>query len=91
MSELQKARETISTVDKEMAQLFEKRMDAVKIIADYKQKNGLPIDDFNRENQLIELNCEQIKNEEYKSYYVNFLKNNIKLSKDLQHKLLERE
>ena len=89
MNELQKARETINKVDKEMAHLFEMRMDAVRIIAEYKQENGLPIDDFGRENEIIRLNSEQIKNDEYKSYYVNFLKNNIKLSKDLQHKLLE--
>lgn len=89
MNELQKARETINKVDKEMAHLFEMRMDAVRVIAEYKQENGLPIDDFGRENEIIRLNSEEIKNDEYKSYYVNFLKNNIKLSKDLQHKLLE--
>lgn len=89
MSELQKARETINKVDKEMARLFEMRMDAAKIVAEYKQKNGLPIDDFSREKEVIERNSEYIQNEEYKSYYVNFLKKNIKLSKNLQHRLLE--
>lgn len=89
MSELQKAREIINKVDKEMAHLFEMRMDASRIVAEYKQKNGLPIDDFARENEIIERNSEYIQNEDYKSYYVNFLKKNIKLSKDLQHRLLE--
>lgn len=89
MSELQKARETINKVDKEMAHLFEMRMDAAKVVAVYKQKNGLPVDDFARENEIIERNSEYIQNEDYKSYYVNFLRNNIKLSKDLQHRLLE--
>ena len=89
MSELQKARETINKIDKEMAHLFEMRMDAAKVVAAYKQKNGLPIDDFARENEIIERNSEYIQNEDYKSYYVNFLKNNIKLSKDLQHRLLK--
>ncbi|MBR2953046.1 MAG: chorismate mutase [Clostridia bacterium] len=89
MSELQKARETINKVDKEMARLFEMRMDAAKVVASYKQKNGLPVDDFARENEIIERNTEYIQNEDYKSYYVNFLKKNIKLSKNLQHRLLE--
>lgn len=89
MSELQKARETINKIDKEMAHLFEMRMDAAKVVAAYKQKNGLPIDDLARENEIIERNSEYIQNEDYKSYYVNFLKKNIKLSKDLQHRLLE--
>ena len=46
MSELQTAREIINKVDKEMARLFEMRMDAAKTVSQYKKKNGLPIDDF---------------------------------------------
>lgn len=89
MSELQNARETINQVDKEMARLFELRMDAVKQVASYKKENGLPIDDFGREDEIVKRNAEYISNQEYRAYYVNFLKNNIKLSKDMQHKLLE--
>lgn len=89
MSDLQKAREIINETDLEMARLFERRMDAVKIVSDYKKENGIPIDDFGREAEMIKRNSEYIENEEYRSYYVNFLKNNIKLSKDMQHKLLE--
>ncbi|MBR5322798.1 MAG: chorismate mutase [Clostridia bacterium] len=89
MSNLQKAREIINEADREMARLFEKRMDAVKIVSEYKKENGIPIDDFGREEEMIKRNSEYIENEEYRSYYVNFLKNNIKLSKDMQHKFLE--
>lgn len=89
MSELQNARDIINKVDKEMARLFEIRMDAAKEVAKYKKENGLPIDDFVRENEIIKRNSNYIENEEYRSYYVNFLKKNIKLSKDLQHRLLE--
>ena len=89
MSELQTAREIINNVDREMAHLFEKRMDAVKLVAAYKKENGLPIDDFGREEEIIKRNSGYIENEEYRSYYVNFLKSNIKISKDLQHRLLE--
>lgn len=38
MSELQKAREIINKVDREMAQLFERRMDAAKMVSAYKKK-----------------------------------------------------
>ncbi len=89
MNELQKAREIINSVDLEMARLFEKRMDAVKLVTEYKKENGIPIDDFGREAEIIKKNSEYISNDEYRAYYVNFLKNNIKLSKDMQHKLLE--
>lgn len=89
MNDLQKAREIINNVDKEMARLFEIRMDAAKTIAAYKKENGLPIDDLSREATIINKNTEYIEKEEYKSYYVNFLKSNIKISKDLQHKICE--
>lgn len=89
MSELQRAREIINEVDREMARLFERRMDAAKMVAAYKKENGVPIDDFGREEEIIRRNSDYIEKEEYRSYYVNFLKNNIKISKNLQHRLLE--
>jgi len=89
VSELQKAREIINKADREMAKLFEMRMEAVKMVAAYKKENGLPIDDFDREKEMIRRNSNYIEKEDYRSFYVNFLKNNIKISKDLQHRLLE--
>ena len=89
MTELEKARQTINDVDKQMAELFEQRMDAARIVAEYKKENGLKIDDFAREEQIIAKNTSLIKDEDYKSYYVNFLKETITLSKLLQHRLLE--
>ncbi len=89
MEKLQNAREIINEVDKEMARLFQARMDAVKLVTEYKQEHGIPIDDFAREEAIIKRNTEYITAEEYKPYYVSFLKNNIRLSKDMQHKLLE--
>ncbi len=43
MNDLQKAREEIDIVDKEMAKLFVRRMKAVKVVSDYKKEHGLPI------------------------------------------------
>ena len=89
MTELEKARQTINDVDKQMAELFEKRMDAARIVAEYKKQNGLKIDDFAREEQVISNNTALITDEDYKSYYINFLRETINLSKLLQHRLLE--
>lgn len=89
MTELEKARQIINEVDRQMADLFEQRMDAARIVAAYKKENGLKIDDFAREEQIIAKNTSLIKDEDYKSYYVNFLKETINLSKLLQHRLLE--
>ena len=89
MTELEKARKIINETDKQMAKLFEKRMDAAKMVANYKKEHGLPIDDFVREEELIKRNTALVESEEYRSYYVNFLKDTIGLSKKLQHRLLD--
>lgn len=89
MADLNEARQIINEVDKKMAELFEKRMDAACLVAEYKKEHGMPIDDFAREEEIITKNSSLIKNEDYRSYYVNFLRNNINLSKQLQHKILD--
>ena len=53
MNELQKAREIINEIDAEMARLFEKRMRAAEMVAQYKKENGLPILDAGREDEII--------------------------------------
>ena len=46
MTELEKAREQIDRIDKEMARLFEERMAAVKTVAEYKRQNGVRVTDL---------------------------------------------
>ena len=89
MTELEKARQIINDVDEKMAGLFERRMDAARMVAHYKKEHGLPIDDLTREEQLIARNCALIKDEDYRSYYVNFLRSTIDISKSLQHRELD--
>lgn len=88
MDKLEKARVTINEIDSKMAELFEKRMEAVQQVALHKQEHGLPIFDSSRENQIIENNSKKITNDEIRSYYVNFLKSTMKLSRQYQHKLI---
>ena len=85
----QEARKAISDIDKDIAVLFEKRMEAAVKVAEYKKINGLPIEDLERENHLIDTNSALINNDEIRSYYVNFLKNTMKLSKDYQYKIID--
>ena len=89
MTELEKARKIINETDSKMAKLFEKRMDAAKMVAAYKKEHGLPIDDFAREEELIKRNTALVENDEYRSYYIDFLKDTIGVSKKLQHRLLD--
>ncbi len=89
MSQLDNARQIINEVDRQMAELFEKRMDAVRQVAEYKKERGLQIDDFAREEQIIARNSQMIKNDEYRDYYVNFLRSSIDISKNMQHRMLD--
>ncbi len=89
MTELENARRVINEVDRELARLFEKRMQAVKQVAEYKKEHGLQIFDPQREAEVIEKNSRLIENEELKSYFVNFIKSNMEISKAYQHKYLE--
>ncbi len=89
MNDLQKARRIINETDVEMARLFERRMDAVRLVAAYKKERGLPVEDMGREEEIIKRNTALITDGDYRSYYVNFLQNTISLSKKMQHRLLD--
>ena len=89
MTDLEKARQIINSVDTQMAELFRQRMDAVKLVAAYKQERGLPVDDFAREEEMIARNVARLSDEDLRSYYVNFLRATIDVSKQMQHKLLD--
>ncbi len=86
MEELKKTREEIEMIDKEMRELFEKRMTAVEKVADYKKEHGLPIKDAEREEYLIRKNSELLDKKEIGDYYVLFQKKLMELSCDYQKK-----
>ena len=88
MNELEKIRKVINEIDEQMAKLFEKRMEAVSIVAKYKKEHALPIFDSSRENKLIEKNSSFIENEVMKEYYVSFLKDIMNVSKKYQSRLM---
>lgn len=89
MDLLEQARAIINEVDAEMAQLFVRRMEAVAMVAQYKQEHGLPVLDTAREEQVLRRGAERVENEELRSYYVNFIRNNMAISRSYQHRLLE--
>ena len=89
MTELDIARKKINEIDREMARLFEKRMDAVKEVAAYKQRTGMQVTDAAREKEVIAKNSRFLENSQYSAYFVNFLRSNMEISKKFQRRLLE--
>ena len=90
MNNLEEARLTINEVDKELIELFKKRMAASKIIAEYKKENNIPILDKEREKILFEKNLKLLNDEELSKYYLIFLEGILNASKDYQKDLIEK-
>jgi len=84
MDQLKAARTKINEIDKTMAELFEQRMQAVEAVIAYKLKHNLPVLDQSREAQVVEQNSAYIKEESYRSYYTQFIKEVMKLSRAYQ-------
>ena len=86
---LDKARKIINEVDKEMAELFVKRMRAAEMVAEYKKERGLAILDEAREEEVIRRNSALIEDDSIREYYVNFLRNNMAVSRSYQSRIME--
>ena len=89
MNELERARNEISSIDREMAELFERRMKMSAVIGQYKYENALPVRDAKREQLLTEKNLSYIQNSEIKPYYTEFLGQIIDLSCEYQQKIMD--
>lgn len=88
MRNLDDIRLKINKIDEEMAKLFESRMNLAKEVAEYKIAHAIPIENKGREQDVIDLNSQYIQNDEIKEYYVNFIKNNMDLSKKYQSRII---
>ena len=88
MDKLQEARLQINEIDKDMAELFERRMQAARVIAEYKKERGLQIYDAKREQAVIEKNSAFIKDCDIRSYYVRFLQDEMAVSKQYQEHVI---
>ena len=84
--DINKSRELIDNIDNKLQELFEERMAIVKDIAQYKKGNNLPIEDTNREKEMIERHLAKLNNPELKEYYKEWLEKTIEVSKKYQSK-----
>lgn len=89
MKELAELRDEIRLIDEEMAELFMRRMESVRGVAEYKRAHGLAVSDPAQEQRVIEGRSALISDEEVKPYYIQFLHDLMDVSKLYQHKLLE--
>lgn len=88
MNELEACRKEIDEIDKELVDLFERRMKIAVRVAEYKKKNNLPIFNEAREKQVIEKNIGILKEKSYADLTRKFFNNLMELSRSLQENLL---
>ncbi|MGN1081484.1 MAG: bifunctional chorismate mutase/prephenate dehydratase, partial [Acutalibacteraceae bacterium] len=81
-------RAKITRTDCKMAELFCERMRLVSKVAEFKKANGLPVFDPEREAQVLSSGAKRVEDETIRSYYVNFLKNTMELSRSYQNSIL---
>ena len=88
---LEEARQVINRIDKQMAELFEERMQAVEQVALYKIAHNLPVYDPERERFMIDRNCRFINNPAYLEYYNEYLQQLMQLSKRYQNSIVHQD
>jgi chorismate mutase / prephenate dehydratase len=84
LSELDEYRKQIDSIDKELIELFEKRMNIAIKVGKYKRKNNLPIFNGKREEEVIEKNVRNLNNSNYSDITRRFFENIMELSRSLQ-------
>ena len=73
MENLDSLRQKLDIIDKQMAELFEKRMEIIENVRVYKKQNNFPIYDAKRESSMLDKNSKYIQNGEILPYYEIFL------------------
>lgn len=81
-------RENIDKIDDQIVELFEKRMQLVKGIANYKKENNIQIENKNREEIVIKKAKSKLDDKELEKYIEVFMKDLMKISKKYQEDIL---
>ena len=90
MNELEKLREEIDQIDRQMVSLFEKRMEISARVADYKIANGKKVFDKEREQEKMDA-VERLAGSEFNRHGIRELFRHImSMSRKLQYQLLEK-
>lgn len=90
MNELEQCRKEIDEIDKELINLFERRMDVAIRVANHKKENDLPIYNEERESKVIKKNVDNLKNKNYDLLARRFFLSVMELSRSLQESIIKK-
>lgn len=89
--DLNEIRQEINKIDFSMKELFIQRMNLVKDVIKYKIDNNIDILDSSREEEVISLNSKELIDSEFYSYYIQYLKDVMNISKEYQSNFLKNK
>jgi monofunctional chorismate mutase len=78
---LDELRAEIDRIDKDMMELFKKRMHVSFLIGQYKKEHQLPVLDLKRESELLEKRKQTLHNDALWPLYKEFIQEVMRLSK----------
>lgn len=81
---LDELRKQIDQIDKEMMNLFKKRMDVSLLIGELKKNNHLPVLDSKREQEILLQKRNELNDEKLWPFYESLIKEIMRLSKEYQ-------
>ncbi|VIG04529.1 bifunctional P-protein, chorismate mutase/prephenate dehydratase [Clostridioides difficile] len=91
MEDLTRYRNKIDNIDKELIQLFEKRMNTVLEIARHKMKNNTTILQKDREEKVLSRAVDNLDNKAYSQETIQFFNSIMEISRGLQKRLMDND
>lgn len=91
MEDLNYLRNKIDKIDEELVSLFERRMEIVKRVAEFKNQNNLPILNEEREKQVIQKNISKLKDNQYACELEEFMSDLMQISKKIQREFINNK
>ncbi len=91
MEDLTRYRNEIDNIDKELIQLFEKRMNTVLEIARHKMKNNTTILQKDREEKVLSRAVDNLDNKAYSQETIQFFNSIMEISRGLQKRLMDND
>ena len=88
MERLNSLREQIDIIDKQMAKLFEQRINLVKQIAEVKKEINYPSYDQGRETFVLIRNGAYIEDKDIRMMYFEMMRKQFELTKKMQEEIL---
>ena len=87
MKDLQALRGDIDAIDREMVELFRRRMDVTRRVGEYKRERGIPVLDQARERQVLQ-NKGELAGEELRPAVITLFQTIMAISRRQQRDLM---